>query len=241
MGTAASAQTKQKATKTSESKWTNLSSKPADHTSPRGGGRTKKRSQAGEPSSSPSALSYSPRPAKGNLRGSKTASSRLPKNDTWVCKVCERSNICLHDSCRVCGTAQTYVGRFAFYVPGRSQASSDSASNSLDPRPSEASEARTHPCASSTCAQNSANPSQDSSAPDAPGFSSRSLCKLTRQEAIANLGLADDISTEEVRKAYKQVALRWHPDRRHNHGNEEEATRRFQEAKEAFDFFCKPD
>ena len=35
-------------------------------------------------------------------------------------------------------------------------------------------------------------------------------------------------------------ALRWHPDRKQNHGNEHESRAKFQAAKEAFDFLSAP-
>lgn len=61
---------------------------------------------------------------------------------------------------------------------------------------------------------------------------------LTRQSALACLGLPPTgfATADELRQAYKRAALRWHPDRRHNHSQPEEATRRFQEARSAFDY-----
>merc|ERR1712118_340248 len=61
-------------------------------------------------------------------------------------------------------------------------------------------------------------------------------CLLTRERALACLGLESVPELAGVRKAYRQAALRWHPDRRLNHGCEEDAKQRFQEAKEAFDY-----
>merc|ERR1719174_570327 len=50
------------------------------------------------------------------------------------------------------------------------------------------------------------------------------------------LGLTvPDPTMEQVRTAYKQAALKWHPDRKANHGKEAEATKKFQEARAAFE------
>jgi len=59
---------------------------------------------------------------------------------------------------------------------------------------------------------------------------------MTRMRALACLGLSGEPDEAEVRRAYKQAALRWHPDRRQNHGRADEAKVRFQEVREAFDF-----
>ncbi|CAH1115471.1 unnamed protein product [Psylliodes chrysocephalus] len=40
-------------------------------------------------------------------------------------------------------------------------------------------------------------------------------------------------STEEIKKAYRQLALKWHPDK--NPNNKEEATKRFREISEAYE------
>jgi DnaJ-class molecular chaperone len=55
------------------------------------------------------------------------------------------------------------------------------------------------------------------------------------------LGLAGDPSKEDVRRAYKQAAMLWHPDRPQNHGCSEEAKNRFQDVKAAFDFLQNSD
>lgn len=59
---------------------------------------------------------------------------------------------------------------------------------------------------------------------------------LTREEALRYLEIAgEDPTASELSKAYKQAALKWHPDRPHNHERQEEATKRFQQARAAFE------
>lgn len=66
---------------------------------------------------------------------------------------------------------------------------------------------------------------------------------ISRDEALECLGL--DVhgspSMEDIRHAYKRAALRWHPDRHHNHGNEQEASHHFQKAREAFELLRDED
>ncbi|KAI0056713.1 hypothetical protein BV25DRAFT_1545720 [Artomyces pyxidatus] len=52
--------------------------------------------------------------------------------------------------------------------------------------------------------------------------------------AFAVLGLAPDASGEDIKVAYKKLALQWHPDR--NQHDKETATRRFVEIHDAYDF-----
>lgn len=59
---------------------------------------------------------------------------------------------------------------------------------------------------------------------------------MTFAQARECLGIASGTPTaEEVRVAYKKAALKWHPDRKTNHGKEAEATKKFQEARTAFE------
>ena len=53
-----------------------------------------------------------------------------------------------------------------------------------------------------------------------------------RMDYYSVLGIGKTASTEEVKKAYKKLARRWHPDK--NPNNSEEATRRFKEVSEAY-------
>jgi len=48
-----------------------------------------------------------------------------------------------------------------------------------------------------------------------------------------------DPSEEELKHAYRKMAMRWHPDRPHNRDKAAEATEQFQAAKEAYDYFME--
>ncbi|MHA2279636.1 MAG: J domain-containing protein [Promethearchaeota archaeon] len=50
------------------------------------------------------------------------------------------------------------------------------------------------------------------------------------------LGLVATVSytADEIKKAYRRLAKRWHPDRRENHDIEEEAARKFKEVQAAY-------
>lgn len=56
----------------------------------------------------------------------------------------------------------------------------------------------------------------------------------TKQEASDILGVSLTASEEEIKKAYKQLAFKWHPDR--NADNLEEANKKFLEVKTAYEF-----
>ena len=53
------------------------------------------------------------------------------------------------------------------------------------------------------------------------------------------LGVSRDASLEEVKKAYRRLALKWHPDR--NPGNKEEAEKRFKEISNAYAVLSDPE
>mgnify|MGYP001168884711 FL=1 len=53
------------------------------------------------------------------------------------------------------------------------------------------------------------------------------------------LGFDGKVSDEEVKKAYKKLAVKWHPDK--NKDNEEEATKKFKEISEAYQKIIKGD
>lgn len=75
--------------------------------------------------------------------------------------------------------------------------------------------------------------------PPRPPSTSCQKGAMTRYAALACLGLdcisSVDPTHDEIRRAYKQAALRWHPDRQQNHGCAEEAKQRFQEVRAAFE------
>lgn len=62
----------------------------------------------------------------------------------------------------------------------------------------------------------------------------------TRASSLACLGItSSDPTEEELRKAYKKAAMRWHPDRQHNHEHAEEAKQKFVEARAAYEYLLK--
>mmetsp|Transcript_62393 Transcript_62393/g.97103 ORF Transcript_62393/g.97103 Transcript_62393/m.97103 type:complete len:856 (-) Transcript_62393:93-2660(-) len=63
----------------------------------------------------------------------------------------------------------------------------------------------------------------------------------TRASALMCLGLTGNPSKEELRRAYKQAAMLWHPDRPQNHSCAEEAKHKFQDVKAAFDLLQNSD
>jgi DnaJ-class molecular chaperone len=55
------------------------------------------------------------------------------------------------------------------------------------------------------------------------------------------MGVSQDVTEEELKKAYKKQALRWHPDK--NNGSEEEklhAEKMFKDIGEAFSILSDP-
>lgn len=62
----------------------------------------------------------------------------------------------------------------------------------------------------------------------------------TRAGSLACLGITSlDPTEEELRKAYKRAAMRWHPDRQHNHDHPEEAKQKFVEVRTAYEYLLK--
>jgi len=61
--------------------------------------------------------------------------------------------------------------------------------------------------------------------------------QMTRGSALRCLGFTEEKfpSGQKLRHAYRQAALRWHPDRRQNHGREAQAKQRFQDVRDAFE------
>lgn len=71
---------------------------------------------------------------------------------------------------------------------------------------------------------------------EAPPAASMAKGRMSRAQALVCLELAGNPCEEELRKAYKKAALRWHPDRRQNHDRADEAKERFQEVRAAFEY-----
>lgn len=53
------------------------------------------------------------------------------------------------------------------------------------------------------------------------------------------LGLKKDCTFEQIKKAYRKLAIRYHPDK--NRGKEEEATKKFKEISEAYEILSNPE
>jgi len=70
-----------------------------------------------------------------------------------------------------------------------------------------------------------------------PPQSPQSSTGMTREAALECLGLpaGEQLTAAELRRAYKAAAMRWHPDRQRNHTKKEEATRRFQDVRAAYE------
>src|SRR5690606_34654808 len=61
---------------------------------------------------------------------------------------------------------------------------------------------------------------------------------MTKRDYYEVLGVARDASAEEIKRAYRKVALKCHPDR---NPNDPEATEKFKEAAEAYEVLGDPD
>ena len=49
----------------------------------------------------------------------------------------------------------------------------------------------------------------------------------SKKDPYAVLGVSNSASDEDVKKAYRQLALKWHPDKHVANNNQAEATKRF--------------
>ncbi len=58
------------------------------------------------------------------------------------------------------------------------------------------------------------------------------MARKAQRDCYEVLGVARTVTVEEIKSAYRQAALKWHPDR--NPGNKQEAEERFREATEAY-------
>ncbi|KAG2423059.1 hypothetical protein HXX76_015575 [Chlamydomonas incerta] len=63
--------------------------------------------------------------------------------------------------------------------------------------------------------------------------------KLTRAESFAELGLQSGAGEEEVRAAYKRLALQWHPDKQPAEAAQA-ATARFQRISAGYAVLSRP-
>lgn len=79
-----------------------------------------------------------------------------------------------------------------------------------------------------------------SAGPTAPRSPPPGMLPTTRAAALACLGLEGKPETDEIRRAYKQAAMKWHPDRPQNHSCMEEAKQQFQQVRAAFDLLQAP-
>src|SRR3954447_7861493 len=61
---------------------------------------------------------------------------------------------------------------------------------------------------------------------------------MNKRDYYEVLGVAKDVGAEELKKAYRTLAMKYHPDR--NHGDEEAAVR-FKEAAEAYEVLSNAD
>ena len=62
---------------------------------------------------------------------------------------------------------------------------------------------------------------------------------MTHQEYYEILGLSNNASADEIKKAYRRLAMQYHPDR--NHGKEEWANEKSKEINEAFSVLGDPE
>lgn len=62
---------------------------------------------------------------------------------------------------------------------------------------------------------------------------------MAKQDYYSILGVAKSASAEEIKKAYRQLALKWHPDR--NKDNVKEAETQFKKISEAYSVLSDPD
>ncbi|HEY2775562.1 MAG TPA: DnaJ C-terminal domain-containing protein [Candidatus Binatia bacterium] len=60
------------------------------------------------------------------------------------------------------------------------------------------------------------------------------------QDYYAVLGIARDASADDIKKAYRKLALKWHPDR-HPEGERAEAETKFKKIAEAYEVLADPD
>ena len=60
----------------------------------------------------------------------------------------------------------------------------------------------------------------------------------TKRDYYETLGVPKNASEEEIKKAYRKLAMKHHPDR--NHGDSKDAETKFKEVKEAYEMLSDP-
>src|SRR5881392_1831397 len=58
---------------------------------------------------------------------------------------------------------------------------------------------------------------------------------MAKRDYYEVLGLNRDAAEEDIKKSYRRLAMKWHPDRNRDHPKAEE---HFKEAKEAYEVLC---
>ena len=61
----------------------------------------------------------------------------------------------------------------------------------------------------------------------------------TKKDYYEVLGVKKEATADEIRKAYKKLAIKWHPDK--NPDNKEEAENKFKEISEAYSVLSDPE
>jgi len=163
----------------------------------------------------PSAAARPPRPSSASSGGQP---SRAPTFASWATNAASRRS-----ASREAGAG----GGLESQPPSRPNSASESCRQAYEPR---------RRAATPPPVRTNAPPRPPSQPPPSP--SSASVTTMTRPSALACLGITciGNPTLEDVRRAYKQAALKWHPDRQQNHACPEEAKNRFQEVRAAFEF-----
>jgi len=63
---------------------------------------------------------------------------------------------------------------------------------------------------------------------------------MAKRDYYEVLGVAKNASEDEIKKAYRKLAMKHHPDRNQGDGAKA-AEEKFKEAKEAYEILCDPD
>src|SRR6478735_5342823 len=63
----------------------------------------------------------------------------------------------------------------------------------------------------------------------------------TKRDYYEVLGVPKNASEDEIKKAYRKLAMKYHPDRNQGEGSSKDAEARFKEAKEAYEMLSSPE